>query len=306
MRAGDVVVLPDYVCGVLLHPLNHLKIEYQFYPVDDTLRPDWAELEKSVKGSKCRAVLMVNYFGQPQQIERFQGFCSRHGLMLLEDNAHGHGGRWDGRDLGSFGDIGISSPRKILLTPTGGILYARSGCVDSNVVRGALDDTVLYRIEFLMRCFLMYVPPLRTLLRKFMNRRKDWSNLESFKEKQLADQHIDGFSKRRIVSAPWKEIGRKRRNRWQAWQMFTQKGGLIPMFENVHCESCPWGFPAYAEGIGERNKWLKWAASRGIAAFPWPALPEAVIQSNATCVERWNRLLCFDLSQGPPRGTPHP
>ena len=59
---------------------------------------------------------MVHYFGQPQDISRFQQFCKQNDLILIDNNAHGHGGDIDGNLLGTFGEFGISSPRKNLNT----------------------------------------------------------------------------------------------------------------------------------------------------------------------------------------------
>ena len=45
----------------------------------------------------------------------------------------GHGGTLDGRPLGCFGDLGISSPRKLLQTENGGILYLRGKQVEPKI-----------------------------------------------------------------------------------------------------------------------------------------------------------------------------
>ena len=54
------------------------------------------------------AILMVHYFGRPQNIEKFTYFCQHHSILLLEDNAHGYGGKYKNNYLGTFGDIGFS------------------------------------------------------------------------------------------------------------------------------------------------------------------------------------------------------
>ena len=120
---GRRMFVPDYICEVLLHPLEDLGIQVVFYPVDDQFVPDWEVIEKLQAKKPAHAFLLVHYFGQPQDIERAKGFCDQHGLWLIEDNAHGHGGTLNGQPLGSFGDMGFSSPRKHLQSASGGILY---------------------------------------------------------------------------------------------------------------------------------------------------------------------------------------
>ena len=66
---------------------------------------------------------MVHYFGFPQNINKFQELSKKKSWFLIEDNAHGHGGYYNNELLGTFGDIGISSPRKSLRLNSGGILY---------------------------------------------------------------------------------------------------------------------------------------------------------------------------------------
>ena len=74
LQAGDQILVPDFICEVVLHPLEQLGLLYHFYPILDDLSPNWDKLGKKVTtGSK--ALLMVHYFGQPQNISAFQSFC---------------------------------------------------------------------------------------------------------------------------------------------------------------------------------------------------------------------------------------
>ena len=131
MERGQTMLVPDYICEVVLHPLEDLGIRTVFYPVDDYFAPDWKVLENLLSRESIQAFLLVHYFGQPQDIDRAQQFCDQHGLWLIEDNAHGYGGNLNGRPLGSFGDLGFSSPRKQLQSASGGILYLHGKPVDT-------------------------------------------------------------------------------------------------------------------------------------------------------------------------------
>ena len=46
LKPGDEILIPDYICDVVLHPLKSLGLKHQFYPVLDDLSPNWDELEK--------------------------------------------------------------------------------------------------------------------------------------------------------------------------------------------------------------------------------------------------------------------
>jgi dTDP-4-amino-4,6-dideoxygalactose transaminase len=59
--------------------------------------------------------------------ERIADFCRAHGIFLLEDCAHAHGARWNGRRPGSYGDAGVYSfyATKTISTGEGGVLVSR-------------------------------------------------------------------------------------------------------------------------------------------------------------------------------------
>ena len=142
VSSGQKILLPEYICDVVIHPLEELEIEIIFYPVNDYFVPDWKVIEDNLKNNKVFALLIVHYFGQPQDIYRAQEISERYGAYLIEDNSHGYGGKLNGKKLGSFGAIGFSSPRKQLKTSCGGILYMNGKQVEPNVKdgKGGLRD----------------------------------------------------------------------------------------------------------------------------------------------------------------------
>jgi hypothetical protein len=118
IRLGDVVLMPEYICRDLLAPIHAVGAKPIFYAVDRQLRPIDLPLAQNV-----RAVLAVNYFGFPQDLELFHDYCLQNGAALIEDNAHGflsHDAT--GVPLGERGDLGIFSLRKTFQLPDGAAL----------------------------------------------------------------------------------------------------------------------------------------------------------------------------------------
>ena len=69
---------------------------------------DPAKVEKMIS-PKTKAIIAVHIYGQPAALDEFQAIAKRHGLRLIEDSAQCHGARYDGKRLGSIGDIACFS-----------------------------------------------------------------------------------------------------------------------------------------------------------------------------------------------------
>ena len=297
MQREEGILVPDFICDSLLHPILQAGLIPVYYSVTRELVPDWQSLELIASNSRCQALIMVHYFGQPQNIEQFQLFCSRHNLLLVEDNAHGYGGHLAGRPLGSFGDIGISSPRKILGTPSGGILHGASTL--SSKLTQNMKPFPSYRPISALKVALHSMPRVRRFMKSWVDRNKNWNNPRLYQESIQPDHRIDWFSHWRIVSADWRKIAARRRQIWLAWARFARDKGLQLVFPEIHPESCPWTMPTYARDLTERNLWLAWGTRNGLPLFPWPTLPEDVILLDSDALARWRILVCFPLDSTP-------
>ena len=58
---------------------------------------------------KTKVVIPVHLFGSMANIDEIKAIADKHGIAVIEDCAHAHGGKWNGRGLGSIGDIGSFS-----------------------------------------------------------------------------------------------------------------------------------------------------------------------------------------------------
>lgn len=81
----------------------------RFVDVDPrTLLMDPDRLERA-RTATTRCVVPVHLYGHPAPIGPIRDFTRRHGLFLVEDCAQAHGATWNGRPVGSFGDVGCFS-----------------------------------------------------------------------------------------------------------------------------------------------------------------------------------------------------
>jgi len=96
----------------------------------DTLNIDPQEIEKKITPT-TRAIMVVHYGGHPCDMDPVLELAREHGLWVIEDAAHGCGGLYKGRKLGSLGDMGCFSfqATKNLSTGDGGMLVTSDAAV---------------------------------------------------------------------------------------------------------------------------------------------------------------------------------
>ncbi len=120
---GKEVLLPALTCDAVVESV--LSIGAVPVPVDvspSTLNIDVDSLTAAV-GPDTQAAVAVHTYGMPCDIGPIRDVCERRGIGLIEDCAQAAGARYDGRSVGSFGDIGIFSFAfdKVLSLGSGGL-----------------------------------------------------------------------------------------------------------------------------------------------------------------------------------------
>jgi perosamine synthetase len=89
----------------------------------DTLNIDPAAVEAAIT-PRTRAIVVVDYSGQPADLDELQAIAVRHDLVLVEDAAHAIGATYRGRPSGSISDLTTFSthPVKHVTTGEGGLV----------------------------------------------------------------------------------------------------------------------------------------------------------------------------------------
>jgi dTDP-4-amino-4,6-dideoxygalactose transaminase len=95
----------------------------RFYEATASLAPDQDELD-SLLGPRVRALHLVHYLGFPQDAPRWRNWCDERGLLLIEDAAQSWLASWEGRPVGSFGDLAIFCVYKSFGVPDGALLVS--------------------------------------------------------------------------------------------------------------------------------------------------------------------------------------
>jgi dTDP-4-amino-4,6-dideoxygalactose transaminase len=103
------VALPAFSCFDVATAAVGADAPVSFYDIDpDTLGPDLSSLERGLRGGAATAVIAPLY-GIPVDWGALAALAKQYGAILIEDAAQGHGAKWQGRALGTLGDISILS-----------------------------------------------------------------------------------------------------------------------------------------------------------------------------------------------------
>jgi dTDP-4-amino-4,6-dideoxygalactose transaminase len=109
IRPGDEVIIPDFTFVSTVNAFVLRGARPVFVDVrPDTLNLDECRMEAAIT-PRTRAVVPVHYAGVACEMDHIMDLAARHGLVVVEDNAHGLFGRYKGRYLGTFGKLAAQS-----------------------------------------------------------------------------------------------------------------------------------------------------------------------------------------------------
>lgn len=99
---------------------EELNIQYDFVDIDDNLLLDLNKLEELLiennkekelwfESAKDIVVLIVHLYGNSVNMDKLMELKNKYDFKLIEDTAQAHGSSFNGKKLGSFGDLGCFS-----------------------------------------------------------------------------------------------------------------------------------------------------------------------------------------------------
>ena len=106
--AGDEVIMPTFTFVASFEAIMMLGAIPVLVDIDDTL----AVCPKAVEAAitpKTKAVMVVQMCGSMGNMDALQTICNKHDLLLIEDACQAIGGSYNGKPLGSIGDLGCFS-----------------------------------------------------------------------------------------------------------------------------------------------------------------------------------------------------
>lgn len=132
---GDEVIVPDLTFAATINAVIYTGAQ----PVIVDIEADsWCISPEAVEAAvtpKTKAVIPVHIYGQACDMGTIMDIASRHGIKIVEDCAEAHGAKYNGRKVGSFGDVGCFSffGNKVITTGEGGMCVTNSAELNDKI-----------------------------------------------------------------------------------------------------------------------------------------------------------------------------
>lgn len=131
LKPGDEVIMPAITfIATMSYPLS-IGAKIVFADIDpETVNLDPADVERKIT-SKTKMIVPVHIGGCPCDMEPLMALAARYGIYVMEDAAHGLGGKYHGVPLGTIGHFGgysLHEVKNINSFGEGGLLVTNLDC----------------------------------------------------------------------------------------------------------------------------------------------------------------------------------
>ncbi|WP_460218576.1 DegT/DnrJ/EryC1/StrS family aminotransferase [Psychroserpens sp. MEBiC05023] len=106
--SGDEVIMPTFTFVASFEAIMMLGAIPVLVDIDDTLTLDPEKVKEAIS-PKTKAVMPVHMCGSMANLDALTSICKAHNLVLIEDSSQATGATYNGKPLGSIGDLGCLS-----------------------------------------------------------------------------------------------------------------------------------------------------------------------------------------------------
>lgn len=137
--AGDEVIMPAVTfIATMAYPLS-VGAKIVFADIDpETINLDPADVARKIT-PKTKMIVPVHLGGYPVDMDPIMELAKKHNIMVMEDAAHGMGGAYKGKKLGSIGHFGgfsLHEVKNINSLGEGGVLLTSEDFAGSQLAGG--------------------------------------------------------------------------------------------------------------------------------------------------------------------------
>ncbi len=132
---GDEVIIPDLTFAATINAVLHANAIPVIVDVEeDSWCIDVTEIERAITPD-TKAIIPVHIYGQVCDMDAISNLAKKNNLYVIEDCAEAHGAMFNGRKVGSIGDIGCFSffGNKVITTGEGGMCVTNNPKLDEKI-----------------------------------------------------------------------------------------------------------------------------------------------------------------------------
>lgn len=158
LKPKDEVIIPSFTFVATASVVLHVGAKPIFVDIDPQIYSMDPEKVRAKITPNTKVIVPVHLFGHPADLDPLRALASDKDLILIEDACQAHGALYNGKQVGSIGDMGCFSfyPSKNMTTGEGGMLTTNNDEL-AEVVRMIINhgEKEAYRTERLGHNFRM-------------------------------------------------------------------------------------------------------------------------------------------------------
>lgn len=109
LEPGDEVITPALTWATTVYPIVNNGLKPVFVDVNpQTFCIDEKKIESAIT-TKTKAIMPVHLLGNTANMEKIKQIAENHDLFIIEDSCEAHGSEFQGKKIGSFGDMSTFS-----------------------------------------------------------------------------------------------------------------------------------------------------------------------------------------------------
>lgn len=109
IKKDDEIIVPAHTTMPTIEPVLRIGAKPVFVDIcEDTYTIDPEKIKKALT-KKTKAVICVHIYGNPANLRAIKEICEKNKIYLIEDCAQAHNAKYNGKHVGTIGDVGCFS-----------------------------------------------------------------------------------------------------------------------------------------------------------------------------------------------------
>lgn len=122
VKPGDEVILPGFTCVVVPNAITYLGARPVYVDIDPaTFNIDYSKIEEKIT-DRTKVIIAQHTFGIPVKMDKIMDIAKKYNSYVIEDSCHAIKSKYQGKEIGTFGDAAFFSSQwsKPVTTGLGG------------------------------------------------------------------------------------------------------------------------------------------------------------------------------------------